>query len=94
MFQDHRIKLMKVQIAHYQENGFVQIDNVLNSDEVVELTTCLEEVMNSEGKNSVQTSGKGAAYYKVLNQRVNTWRDHGVMAIFVLSQRLAGMAIS
>lgn len=92
MFQDARIELTEEQIANYQESGYVQVDNVLNLNEVEELRIYLEQVMNNQGQRSVQTSGNGAAYYKVLNQRVNTWRDHGGMAKFVLSQRLAGIA--
>ncbi|WP_163537528.1 phytanoyl-CoA dioxygenase family protein [Gracilibacillus sp. YIM 98692] len=92
MFRDSQIELSEEQINHYQENGFVQVDTVISSDEVEELRTYLDEVMNNESERSVQNSKKGAAYYKVLNQRVNTWRDHGGMAKFVLSERLAGMA--
>ncbi|MNI37251.1 Phytanoyl-CoA dioxygenase (PhyH) [compost metagenome] len=48
--------------------------------------------MGAEGGRSVQTSREGNAYFNVLNQRVNTWRDHGGMARFVLSQRFADVA--
>lgn len=92
MFRDNRMELSKEQIAYYQENGFVQVDNVLNSHEVTVLRGFINEVMNNKSQSSVQTSEKGAAYYKVLNQRVNTWRDHGGIAKFVLSERLAGLA--
>ncbi|WP_179107258.1 phytanoyl-CoA dioxygenase family protein [Sediminibacillus massiliensis] len=92
MFRDSRINLTDEQVSSYKENGFVQIDNVLNREELEELRTCMEEVMNNHGGKSIQTSEDKAAYYKVLNQRVNTWRDHGGMARFVLSERLAGMA--
>ncbi|GIN71823.1 SnoK protein [Bacillus sp. J14TS2] len=92
MFHDSRKGLSEEQIAYYQENGFVQVDNVLSTDEVAELRTFMDEVMNNKSRSSIQTSEQDDAYYKVLNQRVNTWRDHGGMARFVLSERLAGMA--
>ena len=92
MFQDTKIDLSKEQIEFYQENGFVKVDNVLTSEEVEELRTYIDEVMNNDGQRSVQTDVAEGGYYKVLNQRVNTWRDHGGIAKFVLSMRLAGMA--
>lgn len=92
MFHDSRIILSKEQISSYQENGFVQIDNVLHANELEELRGYMDEVMKNDAQRSVQTSENKASYYKVLNQRVNTWRDHGGLARFVLSERFAGMA--
>ncbi|RXZ79819.1 phytanoyl-CoA dioxygenase family protein [Paenibacillaceae bacterium] len=80
------------QIKFYRENGFVQIDNVLNQEELQELRESLDEVMNNTGGRSVQTDRTGGAYFNVLNQRVNTWRDHGGMAKYVLSPRFASLA--
>lgn len=81
------------QIKYYQENGFVQIDNVLSQKELAELRESLDEIMNNPmGERSTQTSGKGGGYYNVLNQRVNTWRDHGGMAKYSLHTRLANLA--
>jgi ectoine hydroxylase-related dioxygenase (phytanoyl-CoA dioxygenase family) len=81
------------QINYYQENGFVQIDNVLSAEELAELIEALDEVMNNPmSGRSTQTSQEGEGYYKVLNQKVNTWRDHGGMAKYSLNRRLAEMA--
>ncbi len=89
---DHTIKLTDEQVSYYRENGFVQVDNMLTSEELEELRENLEEAMGVQGSRGVQTSGAGDLYYKVLNQRVNTWRDHGGMARFVLSKRFADAA--
>lgn len=85
-------KLSDEQIAHYRENGFVKVEDALTPDELEELRESMEEVMRADPVNSVQTDRAGGVYYKVLNQRVNTWRDHGGMAKFVLSPRFADMA--
>lgn len=83
--------LTERQIAFYRENGFVQVDDVLSAEEVEELRTHLSEALEETGGRSVQTAESTNAYYKVLNQRVNTWRDHGGMARFVLGSRFADM---
>ncbi|QHT63073.1 phytanoyl-CoA dioxygenase family protein [Paenibacillus lycopersici] len=77
------------QAAFYRENGFVQIDDLLSPEELAELREYMDETMNYQGGRSMQTDQAGGAYFKVLNQRVNTWRDHGGMAKFVLGERFA-----
>ncbi len=88
------LQLNEEQIRYYRENGFVQVDGVLSPEELSELRGYLEEAMGvSDGNGkSALTSQSGGAYYKVLNQRVNTWRDHGGMARYVMSRRFADMA--
>jgi ectoine hydroxylase-related dioxygenase (phytanoyl-CoA dioxygenase family) len=86
------IKISQGKIDYFRENGFVQVDNILNEAEVNELRQHLEEVMGAQGGNSLATDQEGGDYFKVLNQRVNTWRDHGGMARFVLSNRFADAA--
>ncbi|MFC4779513.1 phytanoyl-CoA dioxygenase family protein [Paenibacillus sp. GCM10023252] len=89
---DEKIVLEQEKIDYYRENGFVQIDGILSPDEVNELREHLAEVMGADQGHSVSTDKQGGAYYNVLNQRVNTWRDHGGMARFVMSRRLADAA--
>ncbi|MBD2861427.1 phytanoyl-CoA dioxygenase family protein [Paenibacillus oceani] len=80
------------QIRFYRENGFVQVDGVLNAEELEELREYLGEAMQADQDNSFSTDKEGGAYYRVLNQKVNTWRDHGGMAKYVLHPRFAGLA--
>ncbi|ACT02208.1 phytanoyl-CoA dioxygenase family protein [Paenibacillus sp. JDR-2] len=84
--------LTEEQVRYYRENGFVQIDDMLSAEEVEELRGYLEEAMSAQNGRSTQTAASGDLYFKVLNQRVNTWRDHGGMARFVLSRRFADAA--
>lgn len=87
-----RVRVTDEHVRYYQENGFVQVDDVLTPEELVELRTSLDESMNAKSMYALQTDKTGGAYYKVLNQKVNTWRDHGIMARYVLSEQFAGMA--
>lgn len=80
------------QIDFYQENGFVQIDNVLSSNEIEELREYIEEAMTEQGSNAVQNNEGNALYYRVLNQKVNTWRDHLGMAKYVAHPRITELA--
>ncbi|RKN85131.1 phytanoyl-CoA dioxygenase family protein [Paenibacillus ginsengarvi] len=80
-------------VEFYKENGFVQIDNVLTAEELEELRDYANEAMASESRNAVKTDQDGGAYYKVLNQKVNAWRDHGGMAKYSLHPRFASIAM-
>jgi ectoine hydroxylase-related dioxygenase (phytanoyl-CoA dioxygenase family) len=84
--------IQKEKIDFYRKNGFVQVDNVLTPDELNELREYLDEAMGADQGMSFQTDKQGGAYYKVLNQRVNTWRDHAGMARYVTHGRFAEMA--
>ncbi|MDB5085840.1 MAG: phytanoyl-CoA dioxygenase [Bacilli bacterium] len=83
-------QLSDAKINFYRENGFVQIDNVLTESEVEELKQYVEEVMASSGDKVVKNGDKN--YARVLNQRVNTWRDHAGMCKFAFHLRLADLA--
>ncbi|WP_169088770.1 phytanoyl-CoA dioxygenase family protein [Paenibacillus sp. PL91] len=80
------------QIEFYQKYGFVQVDNILSEEEVAELTEAMEEVMVDRSQLSIATDVSTGSYYKVLNQKVNVWRDHGIMAKYSLHARIAQAA--
>ncbi|KKI90365.1 hypothetical protein WQ54_20590 [Bacillus sp. SA1-12] len=85
--------LSEEKMTFYKKNGFVLIDNVLNPEELSELRTFIDEVMEDKNGRSIQTDTAGGAYYKVLNQRVNTWRDHAGIARYISDQRFANIAL-
>jgi hypothetical protein len=80
------------QIEFYQKNGFVQVDNILSPEEVAEMSEAMEEAMVERPEHSVAKNGSTSSYYKVLNQKVNVWRDHGIMAKYTLHDRIAQAA--
>jgi ectoine hydroxylase-related dioxygenase (phytanoyl-CoA dioxygenase family) len=67
---------------------------VLDAEEIAELTAAMEEAMTAEAVNSISRQDRGTSYYKVLNQKVNVWRDHKVMAKYTLHPRLAQIALN
>lgn len=81
------------QVDFYEENGFVQVNDVLTAEELQELRTFSEEAMASAQQLSVKTDQEGGAYFKVLNQKVNVWRDHEGMAKYTFHPRLASIAM-
>jgi ectoine hydroxylase-related dioxygenase (phytanoyl-CoA dioxygenase family) len=80
-------------INFYKENGFVQVDDVITPEELQELRQYAGEAMGLSQGLSVKTDKDGGAYSKVLNQKVNVWRDHGGMAKYSFHPRLATMAM-
>ncbi|QJD82035.1 phytanoyl-CoA dioxygenase family protein [Cohnella herbarum] len=81
-------------VDFYRENGFVQVDNMLTPDELDQLREYLEEAMHADSDRSVKTDKKDGLYYRVLNQKVNTWRDHGGMGKFSFHDRFAQSALA
>lgn len=79
------------QIDFFQENGFIQMDGLLTPKETKELQQFIDEAMSVEGKG-IKTDTAAGSYYKVLNQKVNTWRDHAGMAKYVTHPRITEIA--
>ena len=79
------------QVAFYQENGFVQVNNVLTP---LELAAMQEEIdrIYTRGEGGIHTHVAGSPYSKVLDQRVNIWRDNPVVRAYVTTPRFAEMA--
>lgn len=78
------------QAAFYQENGFVQVDNVLTPLELAAMQREIDRIY-ARGEGGIHT-GANSAYAKVLDQRVNIWRDNPVVRAFVMMPRFAEMA--
>ncbi|MCL5972222.1 MAG: phytanoyl-CoA dioxygenase family protein [Firmicutes bacterium] len=85
--------LTEAQRDFYHTNGFVEIDNLLTPEEIEALTFAMDEAMNADGPvdRAIRSASDGP-YYRVLNQKVNAWRDHGGIAQFSCSATLARMA--
>lgn len=76
----------------YRENGFVQVDNVLNDDQIGELRQYMDETMNTEEGHALTTSKKGDKYYRVLNQKVHGWRDHAGLCKYTFHPKISQLA--
>jgi ectoine hydroxylase-related dioxygenase (phytanoyl-CoA dioxygenase family) len=78
-------------IRAYREQGFVQVDEVLSPEELEELRSEIDRIYATD-RGGIHTSRGQTAYARVLDQRVNIWRDNAVVRRFVLHPRLAEMA--
>ncbi|WNR46249.1 hypothetical protein [Paenibacillus roseipurpureus] len=56
-----------------------------------QLSVYMEEAMSTNEGNSLRIGD--SAYYKVLNQKVNTWRDHAGMARYTSHPKIAQIAL-
>jgi len=92
--QQAGLPITQSHIDFYRGNGFVQVDNMLTADELAELRTYLEEAMATEGDRSVNTDKSGGLYYRVLNQKVNLWRDHANMGKYSFHPQFARTALA
>jgi ectoine hydroxylase-related dioxygenase (phytanoyl-CoA dioxygenase family) len=79
------------QIERYRRDGFVQVDDVLVGDELESLRRALDDIYRG-GSGGIHTSAGRLPYARVLDQRVNLWRDNEVVRGIVLQPRLAEMA--
>lgn len=87
-----RASISEDDIRFYQENGFIQVDNVLSAEEVDQVRAALEEALTGDAKQSFNQVGKNAEYDKVFHQKVNLWRDFPALARWVQDEGLAEIA--
>jgi len=85
------VPVSEPQVQFYRENGFVQVDDVLTPGQLAELRREIDEIYRT-GVGGIHTSDGRSAYAKVLDQRVNLWRDSAVMREFVFGAPLAELA--
>lgn len=79
-------------IDYYQENGFVKVDDMLTGEELSELRGIVDELMSVENDHLYNRVDKTSTYYRVLNQKVNGWRDHALMGKYSFHPRFAESA--
>src|SRR5690348_14374779 len=80
-------------INFFRENGFVQFDDVIIKEELIDLREYLGQVMGAENGKFIQSLAQNSAYAKVLNQRFNTWADSPGMAAFAFHRKFSKMAL-
>ncbi len=79
------------QVAFYRANGFVEVDNALTPLELVAMQEEIDRIYRVDN-GGLHTAEHGSPYRKVLDQRVNIWRDNPVVQAFVMLPRFAEMA--
>jgi ectoine hydroxylase-related dioxygenase (phytanoyl-CoA dioxygenase family) len=80
------------QIDFYRTNGFIQIDDILSNEELDELRQYVDESMEEHNLTALDSSDRGS-YYRVLNQKVNSWRNHSGMAKYSFHPLFCNIAL-
>src|SRR3989304_6956628 len=85
--------ITKEQVDFYQENGYIQLPDVLSKEEVRDL----RKILTSATRNRRQRYSRGEIkvdprYEKVFVQMVNLWEDYEDIRPYVLSHRFAEIA--
>lgn len=90
-------KISNEQIAFYQENGFLILENFLAPTEIDELRAAVSEAVAQMGKQKIAGEGnkdlvEGETYYdRVFVQRVNLWKINPVIKKYFLAANLGEM---
>jgi ectoine hydroxylase-related dioxygenase (phytanoyl-CoA dioxygenase family) len=84
--------LAEEQIEFYQQNGYIQLFDVLTPDELEDVRQSLDELMGVKLEKAFDRVGSNPEYDKVFYQKVNLWREHEGMKRFVFSPKLADVA--
>lgn len=96
-----KYELTAEQINHYQNNGFVVIEDFLDTQELQQWRTALDEAMAKRNGNKMpdrkEVFGKGddadKAYFEnVFDQLINLWQDNDKMRKIMLDERIGKMA--
>lgn len=78
-------------VAFYQKNGYVQFDNVLNSEEVEALRAAVARAKDKKSGLVRDLAGDGGANAKIL-QMLNLWESNPEAEAYVRGGRVAAMA--
>lgn len=96
-----RSELSTQEIAQYQKDGFLVIEDFLNTEELSFWREALDEAIKSRNGNKMpgrkEVYGKGddndKSYYdNVFDQLLNLWQDNEKMKSIMLDERLGKMA--
>ena len=87
--------LNAVEIAFYQENGFIQLKGFFSTDEIAALRQAIDHAVDCQRARIIGAENDGRSseeYERVFNQMVNLWTDYPVIKEFTFHQRLAACA--
>ncbi len=86
-------RVTEEQVRFYEENGFVQLHNVLTADEVTTLRAALDVAIAERDRLKANWGPReDEGYTKVFLQMVNVWERYAAIEEYVLSPRVGGIA--
>jgi len=80
------------QVRFYEENGYIQLLNVLTPEELEQVRAALDDVMAVQLDRRHDVSADRATYEKIFVQKVNLWQVHPGIRRYVFSPKLAEIA--
>ncbi len=88
-----RYEVTEEQVTFYEENGYIQLHNVLTAEEVAVLRAAVD-VAVEDRKRLQQNWGPRSdeGYAKVFLQMVNVWERYPAIEEYVMSRRVGGIA--
>ncbi len=91
-----KTNLIPEQIAFYQENGYIVIDDFLTAEELETWREAVDEAVATRANrllaNSAKEAGSDSYYDNVFIQRINLWQDNEKVRKLILDQRLGKIA--
>src|SRR5438067_1407243 len=91
MSLDTKYPLSDEQVAAYQRDGFIQIANVLEPQDLKRLRDAVVAAVEAE-KTPRPPGATKSPYEQIFIQKVNLWRRHPAVGEFVLCKRLGDLA--
>ena len=86
-------RVTEEQIRFYEENGFVQLHDVLTAEEVATLRAALDIAIAERDRLKANWGPReDEGYTKVFLQMVNVWERYAAIEEYVLSSRVGGIA--
>lgn len=87
------------EIASYQADGFVVVEDLLTSDELAEWRDAVDEAVAERGRVAIpgfgeydEEAARTSYYAQVFTQRVNLWQTNDRVRALVLDERLGRLA--
>lgn len=77
--------LSEEQIHFFRENGYLKLQGVLSQEEIAELRSASESLLNQRLDARIEISQTDPEYEKIFVQKVNLWRIDDRMRKYALS---------
>lgn len=88
----NKYPISEEQVRFYEENGYIQLLNVLDVAELAQIRAALDEIASIQLDRSHDVSRGNKEYEQIFVQRVNLWQVHPGIREYVFNHKLAEIA--